>query len=301
VAWKFFKSKPGSLESHLHGTRRPWRWRDHDIFVTQAGDGPLVILVHGIYAGSSSYEYRKLFPLLAQRYRVIAFDLLGSGLSERPDIPYNADVFVDQIVDAIGEFGAPAALVASSMGGAFATRAAARLGEKIQRLVLVCPTGLAGTLDGPAKSGQKMATKLIMAPVIGQAFFNLLASRASLGWFLRNQAYAHASSVTPAVLDQYWLATHQPGSRYVPAYFVGGGLNLSIADDLPRVTGPVLVAWGEYAKMTSPVSTAPQYSELARNGRLVTFANSRLLPHEEEPERFFETFEAFLSEPIPQR
>ena len=52
--------------------------------------GRLVLLVHGIYAGASSYEFRKIAPLLAKRHRVIAFDLLGCGLSEMPDLQYSA-------------------------------------------------------------------------------------------------------------------------------------------------------------------------------------------------------------------
>ena len=98
------RAPAGSLTSALGGMRKPWRWRGYDIFASEAGQGPLVLLVHGIYAGSSSYEFRKLFPLLARKHRVVAIDLLGSGLSERPNIDYSADLFVDQIVDAVASF-----------------------------------------------------------------------------------------------------------------------------------------------------------------------------------------------------
>ena len=80
------RAPAGSLTSALGGMRKPWRWRGYDIFASEAGQGPLVLLVHGIYAGSSSFEFRKLFPLLARKHRVVAIDLLGSGLSERPNI-----------------------------------------------------------------------------------------------------------------------------------------------------------------------------------------------------------------------
>lgn len=290
----------GALKSKLGGTQIPWQWRGHDIFAAQAGEGPMVLLIHGIYAGSSSFEFRKLFPLLARNHRVVAIDLLGSGLSDRPNIDFSADLFADLVFDAVDKFGPnPAALVASSLGAAFSIRAAARLGNRIGSLAVICPTGLAGTLDGPPNAAQIAVTNLIKSPVVGEAFYNGLASRPSLRWFLENQAYADPESVTPEIVEYYWLATHQPGGRWVPAHFVGGALNCNVAADLPLVSVPVLVAWGERAVSTSPVETAPQYVYLARKGELALFARSRLLPHEEEPDHFADRLVRFIDESNP--
>jgi len=280
----------------LGGVVRSWRWREHQLFAAEAGAGSLVLLIHGIYAGSSSYEFRHVFPLLAQRHRVVAIDLLGCGFSEKPDLDYNAEMFVEQIVTAIAEFGPhAAAIVGCSLGGAFTIRAAARIPEQVGRVMVVCPTGLAGALDGPRTGAGRAVTALVRSPLAGEALFNLLASRPSLGWFLRNQGYADPASVTADIVERYWQATHQPGARFVPAHFVGGALNCSIAEDLPRVTGPLLVAWGERAHRTSPLATAHEYVERAPNAQLRTFANSALLPHEEEAPLFAARLEQFLA------
>lgn len=282
----------------LGGKQRRWNWRGFNIFATELGSGPLVVLVHGIYAGASSYEYRKLFPLLAKTHRVIALDLLGCGLSDRPNLPYSAELFVEQIVEAIGEFGAePTTLVGSSLGGAFAIRAAARMSDRVKHLVAICPTGLAGVLDGLPKGPQPAVTAMIRTPLMGEAFFNALASKPSIKWFLVNQSYADKTSATDEVVAHYYAVTHQPGSRYVPAYFVGGGLNCNVARDLPFVDSPVLIAWGERASSISPVANADEFVQLARDGHLVTFKNSGLLPHEEEPEAMCAAIEAFLAGP----
>jgi len=55
-----------------------------DIFYREAGpaDAPVVVLLHGF--PSSSHMYRHLIPALADRYRVIAPDLPGFGLSAMP-------------------------------------------------------------------------------------------------------------------------------------------------------------------------------------------------------------------------
>src|SRR5665213_1455721 len=42
---------------HVGGVRRPWNWRGFDIFATELGSGPIVLLVQGIDSGASSFEY----------------------------------------------------------------------------------------------------------------------------------------------------------------------------------------------------------------------------------------------------
>jgi pimeloyl-ACP methyl ester carboxylesterase len=268
----------------LDGRRRRWTWRGYEIFVTERGSGPLLVLVHGIYAGASSYEFRKIFPLLAERHRVVALDLLGCGFSEMPNIAYSAELFTEQIIDALAEFGAePTMLLGSSLGGAFAIRAAARANDRVSRLAVICPTGLGGTLDKPANGVQRWIASLVRSPLVGEALFNGLSSRPSLRWFLENQTYADAAEVTPEIVDHYYAVCHQPGARFVPAHFVGGMLNCNVARDLPFVTAPLFVGWGEKTPSVSPLSQAGDFVKLAQQATLATFANSGLLPHEEEP------------------
>ena len=286
---------------HIGGVRRPWTWRTYDIFVTELGpanpapDALPVLLVHGIYAGASCYEFRKLAPLLAQHHRVIAFDLLGCGLSEMPDLAYSAELFVEQIVDALGEFfDGPMVLVGSSMGGAFAVRAAVRAPDRVKSLVLIAPTGLGGVLDSDANPVQRIVGSAFRTPIAGESMWNALASRASLRWFLTYQSYADAASVTPEVLDHYYALTHQPGARFVPSYFVSGGLNVDVARDLPFVDAPILVLWGDAASTTNPATNGNEFVRLARNAELRTFADSRLLPHEEAAVATSAAIETFL-------
>ena len=284
---------------HVGGVRRPWHWRGYNIFATEMGAGPTILLVHGIYAGASSFEFRKLVPSLARTNRVVAFDLLGCGLSELVDLDYSAEMFVEMIVDAIGEFSnGPMTLLGSSLGGAFAVRAATRAPDRVKDLILICPTGL-GVLDRDASPAQQLISMLVRSPIAGESAFNALASRPSLAWFLRNQSYADRASVTPEVVDHYYAVTHQAGARFVPAHFIGGGLNCNVANDLPFVEAPVLVMWGERASPTNSLDRAYEYVRLAKHGELATFANSGLLPHEEEPEAACAAITAFLARSGP--
>lgn len=282
--------------NELGGTVRRWNWRGHGIFTTEAGSGSPVVLVHGIYAGASSYEYRKLFPLLAQRHRTIAFDLLGCGLSDRPNLAYSADLFTDLIVDTLAETaaGEAPAVIGSSLGAAFAVRAAARTRQRLAGVVTICPTGLGGINDGAPSGAQQALAGTVRTKLLGEALFNGYATRPSLRQ-RGAQRYADATSATPEVVDHYYALAHQPGARYVPAHLVGGLLNCNIVRDLPFVDAPMLVAWGERASALSPLANAGEFLKLAQNAKLVTFANSGLAPHEEEPEALRDAVEAFLA------
>ena len=286
----------------IGGTRLAWTWRTYDIFVTElapeepAPDALPILLVHGIYAGASSFEFREIAPLLARRHRVVALDLLGCGLSDMPELVYGAELFVEQIVDALGEFfDGPMMLLGSSLGGAFAIRAAVRCPDRVAALAVVCPTGLAGVLNGDPVPAQRIVGTVFRSPIAGESAWNALASKPSLRWFLAHQSYADAASITPEVLDHYYALTHQTGARFVPSYFVGGGLNVDVAQDLPFVEAPVLVLWGDRASKTNPVANAEEYARLASDGRVETFADSGLLPHEEEPVDTAAAIERFLA------
>ena len=59
-----------------------FEWRGHRIFVRADGAGEPLLLVHGF--PTASWDFHAVWPALAARYRVLALDLLGFGLSAKP-------------------------------------------------------------------------------------------------------------------------------------------------------------------------------------------------------------------------
>ena len=64
--------------------RRTVRIHGHDVSYRMAGDGPTILLVHGIAASSATW--RAVMPTLAESSTVIAPDLLGHGHSAKLSI-----------------------------------------------------------------------------------------------------------------------------------------------------------------------------------------------------------------------
>lgn len=103
-------------------------------------DGPPVVLVHGFSVPSLVWE--PTFNTLAdQGFRVLRFDLYGRGLSDRPDLDYSIDVYVDQLAQLTHALlpDKKLNLVGLSMGGLVATRFAGQHPERLQSLSLLAP------------------------------------------------------------------------------------------------------------------------------------------------------------------
>lgn len=104
------------------------------------GEGPVVILIHGI--ASSSVTFRRLVPLLSDRYRVISIDLLGFGDSVAPDdATFTLDEHVASVAATIDtlRLREPFTLVGHSLGSLISARYAAMNPQRLARLVLVSP------------------------------------------------------------------------------------------------------------------------------------------------------------------
>jgi pimeloyl-ACP methyl ester carboxylesterase len=107
-------------------------------YVDFGGDGPTVVLVHGL--GGSHLNWCLLAPHLVDRHRVLAVDLAGFGLTHpegrSTTVPANARLLERFLAEVVGE---PVALVGNSMGGMISILHAARRPETVTALALLDP------------------------------------------------------------------------------------------------------------------------------------------------------------------
>ena len=284
----------GGAPVALGGEAKRFHWRGHRLAYSVAGEGEPLLLIHGIYAGASSLEYRENFEELAGHFRVYALDLLGCGLSEKPRLRYGPEDVTSQVEDFVREeIGGGAHLVASSLTAALVVPAAVRGPKLFKKLVLVCPTGY-GTLDRASGALGDVILGLFRAPVLGDTLYHALVSRAGIRYYLRNMAYHDPALVTEAVVDDYHRAGHGPGSRYFPASFVAGKLNLGVAGLWPRVPHKSLLCWGQEAQ-TVPLSDLNNFAQNNPRSEPRVFRDAALLPHVERAATFNEEVRKFLS------
>ena len=102
------------------------------------GNGPLVVLSHGVADNRSSY--RHLVPLIAAAgYRVASVDLRGHGESSTGWNSYSHADSASDLMAVIGKLGGPAVIVGQSFSGGAATIAAATNPNAVKALVEIDP------------------------------------------------------------------------------------------------------------------------------------------------------------------
>jgi len=280
LANRLLQSRAGELEPFLRGDQRTYRWRGFDVAYTEAGDpdDPDLVLLHGINAAASSHEFHAVFDRLAEEYHVIAPDLPGFGRTDRPPLLYSASLMTTFVGDFLADESENATVVASSLTGAYAAMAAREV--DVAELILVCPTDTSmGGRSVPRRS-------LLRAPVIGQAIYNLVGSKASIRHFHEDHGYYDMEKLTDDVVDYEWQSAHQPGARFAPASFVSGFLDPreDLGDVLETLDVPITLVWGEDADIT-PLADGRVLADEA-DATLAVFGDSLLLPHVEHPEEF---------------
>jgi pimeloyl-ACP methyl ester carboxylesterase len=105
------------------------------------GAGPVVLLVHGHQ--SRLEEFEEMFHDLSQHFRVIAFDLPGSGYSDKPDVNYSLDLYAFYIKTFIENYiKEPVILAGGSMGGNLALKISREHPALVSKTIAWSPAGV---------------------------------------------------------------------------------------------------------------------------------------------------------------
>ena len=112
----------------------------------EQGEGEVVIFLHGAGGGASGYSnFKGNYPVFAEAgYRSIVPDLIGYGLSSKPDLPqYDLDLFIAGVKGLVDGLGLKnVTLLGNSLGGAVALGYALAYPDDVKRLILMAPGGV---------------------------------------------------------------------------------------------------------------------------------------------------------------
>ena len=109
-----------------------------------------VVLVHGF--STPYFIYDPTFHFLTQNgFRVLRYDLFGRGFSDRPQLPYNIDLFVKQLSDLLDalRLARPVNLIGLSMGGPATAAFTMRFQQRVKSLTLIDPAGARSLAETP--------------------------------------------------------------------------------------------------------------------------------------------------------
>ena len=242
----------------------------HRISYRIAGEGPVVLLVHGITGNAQTWT--GVQERLGAHYTTIAPDLPGHGVSDKPVGDYSLGNLASALRDLLVALGHErATLVGHSLGGGVAMQFAYQFPERTERLILVSSGGLGEDVNLILRAACLPGADLFLATVvapIAAAGSSVGRALGRLGWRpapdLQEVASGFASladtATRMAFLHTLRSVVGTTGQR------INATNRLYLAADMPT-----LLLWGEKDPII-PARHAREAHELMPGSRIVTFA-----------------------------
>ncbi|WP_183099221.1 alpha/beta fold hydrolase [Nocardioides pelophilus] len=277
----------------IHGKRRAF---------VKTGSGPALLLLHGLACDRTTWD--TVIPLLAKKYTVIAPDLLGHGLSDKPRADYTLGGYANGMRDLLTLLGIDkVTVVGHSFGGGVALQFAYQFPERTQRLMLVSAGGL-----GPEVS---LAVKLIQAPGWEQVMriLTLPGLRHLETGALRALATYGGGGLRKYTRDLDEVATIVESWRDRHTRFAIRHLVRAVVDWKGQIvtmsdraylteTMPMAVVWGRDDHVI-PVRHSSNAATLAPEAMVTVLPDSGHFPHRDHPEEFVRLLDQFVSTTEP--
>jgi pimeloyl-ACP methyl ester carboxylesterase len=244
----------------VNGARFAWR---------ETGDGPPLVLLHGL--GGSRLSWEPQLAALADRHRVVAWDMPGYGASQPLETGVNFTTLADSVIDFLDTIGADAAHLAGiSFGGMIAQYVAARFPARVRSLALLATSPQFG-LDGTKPEAWRAAR---LAP--------LDAGRQPAD-FADDVLAAIAG---PHIAAEALLAQRAAMAR-IPAVALRAAIDCLVTHDstalLPTITAPTVCMVGDLDEET-PIAYAFALADLIPGARLAVIPMAGHLLNVEAPE-----------------
>lgn len=259
----------------------------------RAGEGPPLVLIHGIT--SSSRTWKRVMPRLAEKYDVIAPDLLGHGRSAKPKGDYSLGAYASGVRDLLVALEVPkATIVGHSLGGGIALQYAYQFPDRVGRLVLVDTGGIDRevnlVLRAATLPGAEFVLPIMFADPLHEAALKIRSVFGALGLRASGDVQGVSegfSSLTKADARRAFLNTVRsvidPNGQKVTAKD-----RLYLAADIPS-----LIVWGERDRII-PSSHAQLAHELMPHSRLELFPEAGHFPFNDDPDRFVRVLNEFI-------
>ncbi|WP_340538066.1 alpha/beta fold hydrolase [Nocardioides sp. GXZ039] len=273
----------------MHGHRRAF---------VKAGSGPALLLLHGL--GCDHTTWAPVIDALAERYTVIAPDLLGHGQSAKPRADYSVGGYANGMRDLLTVLGIDkATVVGHSFGGGVAMQFAYQFPERTERLMLVASGGLgpevAAGIRAITTPGFHQMMGVLALPGIRHAGVAglRLASRSRIPGTRDLDEVAR-------IYDTFKDPRARAAIRHVVRAVVDWQGQIVTMSDRAYLTEamPIAVVWG-LDDYVIPVSHAQNAAAIAPGARVEVIENAGHFPHKDHPELFVEILHDWVSHTTP--
>ncbi|HJT38463.1 MAG TPA: alpha/beta fold hydrolase [Actinomycetota bacterium] len=273
----------------LHGSSIAYR---------TAGEGPVVVLIHGMAGSSETWE--PVIPLLAKHATIVAPDMIGHGTSAKPKGDYSLGALASSVRDVMVALGhSRATIVGHSLGGGVAMQFAYQFPERSERLVLVASGGLGREVSTLLRALSLPGAEYVLS--IGTASRLRGASDAIAGW-LGKVGLRPAPGAAEILRSYASLGDRETRTAFLHtlrAVIDVGGQRVSARDRLYLTQDmPTMIAWGDRDPII-PISHAYEAHDAMPGSILKIYPGAGHYPHCHDPQRFADDLLGFMSSTTP--
>nr|WP_090274773.1 alpha/beta hydrolase [Mycolicibacterium komanii]CRL67712.1 alpha/beta hydrolase [Mycolicibacterium komanii] len=270
----------------IHGYRRAYR---------VAGSGPAILLIHGI--GDNSTTWETVQSKLAQRFTVIAPDLLGHGKSDKPRADYSVAAYANGMRDLLSVLDIDhVTVIGHSLGGGVAMQFAYQFPQLVDRLILVGAGGVTRDVNIALRFASlpmgSEALALLRLPFVLPAL--QVAGRVAGGVLGSTGLGRDLPQVLRILNDLPEPTASSAFARTLRAVVDWRGQVVTMLDRCYLTQSvPVQLIWGS-CDAVIPVSHARMAHAAMPGSQLEIFDGSGHFPFHDDPERFVEVVEKFI-------
>jgi pimeloyl-ACP methyl ester carboxylesterase len=275
----------------IHGYQRAYRI---------AGSGPAILLIHGI--GDNSTTWNTVQAKLAQRFTVIAPDLLGHGKSDKPRADYSVAAYANGMRDLLSVLDIErVTIVGHSLGGGVAMQFAYQFPHLVERLILVSAGGVTKDVNvvfrwASLPMGSE-ALALLRLPLVLPA---VQVAGKVLGAALGTTGLGRDLPNVLRILDDLPEPTASAAfTRTLRAVVDWRGQIVTMLDRCYLTEAiPVQIIWGT-KDVVVPVQHAWMAHSAMPGSRLEIFEGSGHFPFHDDPARFIDVVQRFMDTTQP--
>jgi pimeloyl-ACP methyl ester carboxylesterase len=257
-----------------------------------------VLLIHGIVGCAEQWD--QVIPLLAQRYTVVAPDLLGHGQSAKPRGDYSLGAYAASVRDLLVALGhRRATVVGHSLGGGVAMQFAYEYPPFAERLVLVSSGGLGREVHLMLRAATLPGSEIVLPLIAHERLLGVGGALAGLLGRFGLQASTDLAEMARGYGSLADAGARQAFIHTLRAVLDIGGQRVSATDRLYLAAlVPSLIIWGGHDPLI-PVEHATVAHRGLPNSRLEVFENAGHFPQLHDPVRFALTLIDFIESSEP--
>lgn len=271
-----------------------YEWRYGKIHYQKYGSGKPLLLIHDTNSFSSAYEWNKVIKQLSKTNTVYAMDLLGCGLSEKPNLIYTNYLYVQLVTDFIKHIiGEKTDIVVTGSSSSFVLMACANSEDLIDQIIMVNPDSISNFAKIPTKRTKSLRF-IINFPIIGTVLYNLLNTKGNIEKTFRSQYYYDPFKVEDTVIKTYYESAHiqNTRSKYLFSSIKGRYTNMNITHCLSAINNSIYVITGS-SNIEYKIS-AEQFKSYIPSIEVITVDKAGYLPQLENPSEFVEQVNILL-------